>query len=186
LLFVEGRRTEDRYLTEWARRHRQDVVVTVDRFRGVPLSLVKEAVARQRQEKREESRGLGRGYDEIWCVFDVDEHPDLPEAMDLARRSGIFVAVSNPCIELWFLLHFADHTAWIHRHDAQRESRKLLKCGKVLDSAAVTLLIAQHDGAVQRAQALARRHRENGSPEDENPSSGIWQLIDSIRRDASS
>ena len=44
---------------------------------------------------------------------------ELPRAFDLARRHQISVAVSNPCIELWFVLHFEDHRAWIDRHAVQ-------------------------------------------------------------------
>jgi hypothetical protein len=35
----------------------------------------------------------------VWCVFDVDEFPDVPESAVLARRHGIKIAVSNPRFE---------------------------------------------------------------------------------------
>jgi hypothetical protein len=181
LVFVEGAQTEERYVVDWARRYRGDVIVVVDRFRGVPASLVEHAADRQRQERRDEKRGRGRNYDEIWCVFDIDEHPDMDRAFDLARRHEIHLAVSNPCLELWFILHFEDQWAWIHRHRAQERSQELLGCGKLLSDDAVAALFERHDAAAERARQLERRHIEAKSVPSENPSSGVWRLIESIR-----
>ncbi len=181
LVFVEGKRTEERYLVDWARRYRGDVIVIIDPFRGVPTSLIERAVDRQRQEKRDERRSRGRNYDQIWCMFDVDEHLDLDRVFDLARRHKVCLAVSNPCLELWFILHFEDQSRWIHRHQAQERSEELLGCGKVLSDGAVAALFDRFDGAAERARQLERRHTEAGSAPGENPSSSVWRLIDSIR-----
>ncbi len=132
LAFVEGLRTEELYLTYWHRRYRDRVNVTIDEFRGGPLQLVRHAVDAKKQEAQDEKRGRGRAHDEIWCVFDVDEHPNMPEAAQLARQHGINLAVSNPCLELWFILHFENCSTYIDRKDAQRRSRDLLNCDKVL------------------------------------------------------
>ena len=44
---------------------------------------------------------------EVWCVFDRDRHPSYQEAFELASRNRrIRLCWSNPCIELWFLMHF--------------------------------------------------------------------------------
>ena len=47
------------------------------------------------------------------CAFDVEgnERANLLKAISLAEENGIVVAVSNPCFELWSLLHFrrVDH-----------------------------------------------------------------------------
>jgi len=181
LAFVEGKRTEDLYLVGWRRRYRDHVLITVDPFRGVPLSLVTHAVERQRDEKRDERRGRGRNFDEIWCVFDVDEHPDLPQAVDLARRHDIRLAISNPCLELWFILHFEDQTRWIGRRQAQERSESLLGCSKVLTDDALNALFERCAEATSRAQLLEARHASAGSPDGENPSSGMWRLIESIQ-----
>jgi hypothetical protein len=181
LAFVEGKRTEERYLVDWARRYRDHVLLTVDPFRGVPTSLIEQAVKRQRDEKRDERRGRGRSYDEIWCVFDVDEHPDLSRVRDLGRRHNIHLAISNPCLELWFILHFEGQWAWIHRHQAQERSQELLGCEKVLGHDALEALFERYEGAIERARVLERRHVEAGSSPEENPSSSVWKLVESIR-----
>jgi hypothetical protein len=64
-------------------------------------------------------RGRGRPHDQVWCVFDRDEHPNFAKAIDLADRHGINLAISNPCLELWVILHFEDQTAYLERQTAQ-------------------------------------------------------------------
>lgn len=45
--------------------------------------------------------------DELWLVFDKDEWPwkRINKVICEAKRSGIHVAISNPCFEVWLILH---------------------------------------------------------------------------------
>jgi hypothetical protein len=124
LVFTEGLRTEPVYLTHWYRNCREHVIVRIDPRHGDPLYLVQTAADDRSADIRDAQRDRGDAYDEYWCVFDVDEHPRLRQALELAARSGISVALSNPCIELWFLLHFQDRTAALERAEAQRLVRQ--------------------------------------------------------------
>jgi RloB-like protein len=120
--------------------------------------------------------------DEFWCVFDVEwprNHPRLREAIDQARQNSIEVAVSNPCFELWLILHLQDRTAWLDTEDAEALRRSLDGAsGKGLDPAIYLPLI---DDATQRAIALDDRHMRNGTifPHN-NPSSGMHRLMTSV------
>lgn len=180
LVFTEGEKTEPQYLTHWRRRFRDQVIVEIDSFHGTPRSLVDRAVERKKQEVRNAKRGRGDPFDQIWVVFDTDEHPDICEAERLAAEHGIGVARSNPCIELWFQLHFEDQTAWIHRHVTQARCRELLSCEKSLSASAMETLAQRYEEARARAAALDRKHEADGSPSGENPSSSMWRLIDQI------
>jgi hypothetical protein len=181
LVFVEGLRTEDAYLTYWRRLYRDKVLIEIDPFRGGPLQLVEKAVEAKRSEAREVKRGRGRPHDQIWCVFDRDEHPNFARAVDLANRNSINLAISNPCIELWFILHFERRTAYIERHAAQRRAEDLLGCSKVLTDSALSALAERYDRARDEAIRLDEKHAGDGSPPASNPSSGVWRLIDLIR-----
>lgn len=181
LVFTEGERTEDGYLVYWRREFRDTVTVTIDEFHGGPVQLVDRAVDAKRSEARAERRGQGRAHDEVWCVFDRDEHPNFERALEKAAANGIGVAVSNPCIELWFVLHFADQTAYIEGTDARRLSRDLLECEKVLSPAATAELGRRFADARTRARELDAKHAGDGSPPFSNPSSGAWRLVDQIR-----
>lgn len=177
-VIVEGKKTEDGYLLPLRRSLRDFVTITVDNRGGAPSTLVERAVQAKREAQREESRGRGRAYDDVWCVFDRDDHPNIPDALELAARGGVEVAMSNPCIELWFILHFEDQTAAIDRRVAQRRSSELLGCEKNLTTAVAEFLYGRHDQARARAQRLDTKHEGDGSAPRSNPSSDIWRLID--------
>jgi hypothetical protein len=178
LVFVEGARTEEDYLLHWHRANRLRVNMQIYPEHGTPRTLVDLAVSEKRRAERQ-SRS-GRPFDEVWCVFDVDEHPRLQEAETKARANGVHLAVSNPCIELWFLLHFRDQTGWIDRGEAQRAAIECLACGKSMSDGALRALEERHADARARAQALDAKHLGDGSPPGSNPSSATWTIVDSI------
>jgi len=182
LVYVEGKVTEPGYLNHIRKEGQLDVNVVVRDDDGVPKTLVRKAMEAKKADRKSANRGEGAAYDEVWCVFDVDEHHDLKETVNLARDHGINLAISNPCIELWFLLHFEDQTAYIHRHDAQAKAEQHTHCEKSLDAGALGALLANYETAKARAVRLTQRHAGVTEFPEDNPSSGIWRLVDSIRR----
>lgn len=87
---------------------------------GVPITVVNAAVE-ERQRLLELARKSKDSFDvfRVWAVFDQDAHPKVPEALALAKRHKIDVAFSNPCFELWPLLHLEDYGAVEGRHQVQ-------------------------------------------------------------------
>lgn len=141
-IFAEGEKTESNYLTHWNRLYREQTVISIAQHsHTTPFELVQAAAAQRREDLREAKKGRGSAFHQYWCIFDVDEHPRLHEALEMARANDIHVALSSPCVELWFLLHFENQTAYIHRHDAQARAKGHLKCGKELTEAALVLLV---------------------------------------------
>ena len=183
LVFCEGEKTEPAYLKALKRERSVRDVASVDirvdegTSGSVPLTLV-EAAAKARARSPAEDGEI----DEVWCVFDVEwpqNHPNLKRALVLARESGVRVAVSNPCFELWLALHFEDQTAGLDTAAATRLRRTLDgTSGKDLDGA--TYMPRRVDAA-RRARALDERHRGNDTefPHD-NPSSGMFRFLDAI------
>ncbi len=178
-VLTEGKITEPAYLSAWARVNRRNVRLEISDMGMTPDALVRKAKKHMRNRP---SKRADQAFEEIWCVFDIDEHPNVPQAIDNARQSGIEVAVSNPCFELWLVLHGQDQTADIHRHDVQRLSRQLqLTRGKEILETALSELIEAFETAKQRAQGLDERHAGNGSPTRSNPSTDVWRLVDRLR-----
>lgn len=182
LAIVEGEKTEKQYLQSWYKTHRENIALTIIDSMGGPREQVDEAMKVCKREKAKARTGGGREYDEIWCVFDVDEHPELQDSINDANQCNINIAVSNPCIELWFVLHFRDQTAEVDRHVIQSNSKDLLGCDKSLSPSAIDALTARFNEARERAIALNTRHLGNDTPFPANPSSGLWKLVDSICR----
>ena len=182
-VLTEGRVTEPDYLRRWARLNRGRVHVDFFDAGKTPEVLVRRAKDCVRRNPR--SKRADPHFDEIWCVFDTDEHRHLSQAVDDARQSEIEVSVSNPCIELWLVLHARDQTAHIHRHEVQRLSKKLgLTDGKKIADAAWGALVEAFETAKQRAQTLDERHSGNGSPRRSNPSTDLWRLVEQLNNAA--
>jgi hypothetical protein len=122
--------------------------------------------------------------DQCWCVFDVEwpqNHPDLPAAVELAASSGVRLAISNPCFELWLILHHEDLQRFVATDKAERYSRKLDgRCGKSIDAARYMPLRWE---AARRAELLEQRHSRNGVafPQD-NPSSGMHHFLKALEQ----
>jgi len=185
LIVCEGRRTEPTYFQVLRVRLRAVVEVQIEPGGATPKTLVERAVARKRVSDREARSQRDRflRYDEIWCVFDTDEHPKLADAHQQAQAHGIELAVSNPCFELWALLHFQEQSAFLDRREARRRLKKHLPhYEKVLP---FELLDPNYPTAVLRAQELDRRCRDVGCPGN-NPSTGVYRLTESMREGARS
>ena len=179
-VLTEGAVTEPGYLVQWARRNRHIHIDFADSGMA-PLSLVQRARDYQQANRRSRSSSRGIDFDEIWCVFDVDQHANLAGAINEAHQSGIGVALSNPCFELWLILHYEDQTAHIERREAQRRARRLgaIDAKHLLPDNIEALLSGYHT-ARQRAQQLRQRHIANDSDPHENPSTNVWELIDRL------
>lgn len=142
---------------------------------GEPVTLVKDAIA-HRNRAPQSAQDRYTAYDEVWCVMDVEAprpHPGIGRAMELARNERVSVALTNPCFELWILLHFSDITAYctskqaqklLERHDACRYStdRKHLR---------YEALATRYVDARERARRLRERAR-SADPLQENPWGG--------------
>nr|WP_254330779.1 RloB family protein [Corallococcus exiguus] len=182
LVFCEGKNTEPQYIVafrQWCRNSRVDVEIAKER--GVPLTLVtlaKESKRRAESEARK-AKDDNLSYDEVWCVFDVDEHPKRKEAQNLARAHGISLAVSNPCFELWLLLHFRENPGMQHRHDLQK-----MLAGFVPDynkHVDFELFKEGYPAAAKRAKRLDEQASDDGE-EGRNPSTGVYRLTQSIQQ----
>ncbi|MGW6281706.1 RloB family protein [Kribbella sp. NPDC055071] len=105
-------------------------------------------------------------FDEVWCVFDVDDF-DIEPATREARRAGLELAVSDPCFELWLLLHHEDCRAF--QNGYKDVVRSLQKHVGGYDK--TKLAFADYAGGVTAATVRAEKLGESG-----NPSTGMWRL----------
>ncbi|WP_406114475.1 RloB family protein [Streptomyces sp. NBC_01014] len=174
LLIVCGSKETERQYLQGLRDHLRNPAVSVV-VRGKACSPTQLVTYARGQ------RDLNRdGYDEVWCVFDVDEFPDVADAVALGRRYGIRTAVSRPCFEVWLLLHFADHRAHV---DTYKKLLPLLQRHVPgYDKTRVDFL-AYRDGLAS-ARERARKLDPSGADHTRNPSTGVWQLTDRMARPA--
>lgn len=120
----------------------------------------------------------GDYYEQSWCVLDVDEFAHLDRALRLAADKNVEVALSNPCFELWLLLHFRDHRAPVNGY--RQAEKELVDHHPGYSKAARKLDFRRYragwPAAVERARKLAKPGEEHKT----NPSTGMWRLVREI------
>lgn len=118
------------------------------------------------------AKRVGGDYDELWCVVDTDEF-DIAKAARLADELGVLLAVSNPCFELWLLLHFTDHQGRTASY--KQLVPKLIRHVPGYDKC--RLDFAQYEAGVEDAARRGEKLDPTGRDHDRNPSTGVWKLV---------
>lgn len=134
---------------------------------GVPMTMVRAGKDRRKS-------GV-----EIWLVFDRDDHPNWRSALVEARDAGLHVADSNPCFELYGLLLYEEHTAYLSTGQAQSRLKQL---DADYDHARRPVLrFDDVRGAVEvahgRACTLVERAENHHDDAHENPSTRVHLLV---------
>ncbi|HAO2891983.1 TPA: RloB domain-containing protein, partial [Escherichia coli] len=91
---------------------------------GTPMTIAEVSTAFAKGEGLNRRRRAGLNSfekgDEVWAVFDRDEHPYFQDAVNLCERHNVNVARSNPCFEVWLILHREEYNRSDNRHQTQR------------------------------------------------------------------
>lgn len=180
LILCEGIETEKQYFEKLAAHHKNSRIrVKVAGETGVPFSLVDYAKRYKRDSDKEARRRKDENlaFDSVWCVFDVDEHPRLSDAKVMAADNDIKLAISNPCFELWLVLHLRESPGMRGRHDMQGLLKELVpNYNKHVDFAQYAPGYPQ---AVKRAKRLDEVARQAGTP-GHNPTTNVYELTELI------
>lgn len=184
IIFCEGKRTEPEYFDAFKLEYPRSIFsIECVKGAGVPKTLLEKALEFKKDAKRR--GGKGRSFaenDSIWIAFDCDEHPEVRETIQRARSHDIGVAFSNPCFELWLVLHVEDFDRPVHRHELQKHCER--RCpgydrnlGK---SAKFSVLLKELEAAERRAEGQVIRRNNEGSPLD-CPSTTVFELTRVLR-----
>lgn len=141
-----------------------------------------------------ESR-LSGGFDHVWLAYDRDDF-DLRE-FDLvvgkcaqsSDETTVFHPLwSNPCVEIWMLLHFGFTTAEMTSAEVVAKTdatfRKWLKRPyRKNDAKLFEDLSNRLSDAVSNAERLSRCHEDRGatSPSEMNPCTRLYEIINTLQ-----
>lgn len=184
LIVCEGSKTEPQYLERLRtdlRINRQNMLVMGDGG-SAPESVVQTAIDEFNADK---------DFDQVFCVFDKDEHAGYGGAIDriaskvLRRRVGrnaSFSAITSvPCFEYWLLLHFVDSDAPFNRAGpdsaADKVLRELVKHDAAYRKSDGTIYERTKDNlevAIQRSRRIIERSITTGN---DNPSTRVHELV---------
>jgi hypothetical protein len=104
LIVCEGEQTEINYFNNFKNKLKVNSIEVIP-FTGPhtdAYGIIEDALSKIEKEKDTNP------IDETWCVFDADKNTvqQLYKAKKLAHKNSIKIIFSNPCFELWFLLHY--------------------------------------------------------------------------------
>ncbi|MYV53872.1 RloB domain-containing protein [Streptomyces sp. SID3212] len=111
LIATEGTNTEPQYF-EGLSAHLNAKAVRVLNVKTVGVGADPVRIVAEAERQRDREARSGDGYDEVWCVLDVDRHATLETACIKAKKLGIDMAISSPCFELWLLWHYEECAGW--------------------------------------------------------------------------
>jgi hypothetical protein len=175
LIVTEGSVTEPQYFSGLKRERRlSGVRIVYENPVTDPVALVEQAV-RKRDQLEDDV------YDQVWCVFDIEDPPRgrIHDALNLASREELEVAQSNPFFELWLLLHSEDHRSHISTANVTTRVSKFSGYrDKHVNFEAFDSTLEQ---AVARAMSLEEMHAKSGRTcPDDNPSSSVAHLVSAL------
>ncbi len=180
ILFTEGRNTEPGYF-EALSRHLGGALIELEIIKaaGVPMTIAQSAATRAKVRK---GRSSFDETDKVWAVFDRDDHHKVDEAIAKCRGAKVGVAYSNPCFELWLILHREEFHKPDGRHDVQQHCGQLfdgyhVNGGKILDWLSI---LAEVELAEARAEAQLAKRKEEGEPPGP-PFTTVFELTREIR-----
>jgi hypothetical protein len=164
LLLVEGKITEKLYFKGMCRKLSLRSI-TVEGPSGVPITAVEAALSRRID------------FDEVWCVFDVDDHPRLKEAIHRAAQGGVQVALSNPSFEIFLLLHFEYFSKPCTRAQVRRALKKHLpEYEKHID---FEIFWGAYKAGLINNLRLEKWHQSSGTT-GRPPSTGAFRLAEKL------
>lgn len=185
IIFTEGKNTEPDYFKA-IRHHLFGALLDIKIFEavGVPMTIAEKACgAALALNGRRKQKSSFEECDQVWAVFDRDEHPRVSEAIHLCNTGNVGVAFSDPCFELWLMLHFGDFDRPDDRHQVQDafanvckdydpDGRKSANFSEIMDKVEL---------AENRAQIQLKRRDEEGVPR-RRPFTTVFLLTQEMRK----
>lgn len=185
LIQCEGKnKTEEIYFNNFRKNPLYTICFAKGNYTD-PANMVKSLL----QEINE--RGLSKkDNDKAYCVFDTDtnlqKQLQINEAYRLSKKNSIIELIkSNPCFELWFLIHFKKTTKIFNSNDnVIQELRKVLpNYEKNKDYYA--LLENRTKDAIENAKFIEKHHtscRKNIIDMSCNPSTEVYKILEELEK----
>lgn len=141
--------------------------------------LAKEAVCKKKTEQY-------RNFDKYYLVFDCDANSadEIREVIQIAKKHRMEWIFSNPCFELWFLLHYA-----LHETETDAHSLKGRLLCQHIDQYHETMpgiyerLLELQPNAFRNAQKLLENWENwQNRLHQANPSTNVSELVEHMNR----
>lgn len=180
LIISEGRETEPNYFRKFKCRNKGVQIKTPRNSRTDPISLIRFAEKKGKEYSIKYENG-----DRIYCIYDVNGNSDeqLEKAEEIASRKGMNVCLSNPCFELWFLLHYTYYNSFCCCSDLLNKLKTYIPNYEKNMKNMYAVLEEKQCDALDRAKRLAEYHAKSGnrsSIRKTNPLTSVHEVVDYI------
>lgn len=195
LIVSEGSKTEPLYFEDIRaayQLHSANVEVQPSQLGTAPIQVVR--YAKQLFEEGDLGKGIRpRSFDQVYAVFDRDDHESYFNALNLAaslegrmkndaRQPVSFKAIASvPSFELWLLLHYQDIQAPIHRDEVMQRLKHYIPGYDKGTAGTFATTRDRLETATQRAQALAARFNAYTDPEPYTAIADLVNLLTTLR-----
>lgn len=165
-ILTEGKNTEPQYIQHYEKIVSSTTLDIVFAKKGVaPITLGELAVDKAREINRRSYIRENGSEDQVWIVFDRDEHDHLEKVFQICSAAGVQIAYSSPCFEVWLLLHYIDYDRSDNRYEVQKFCEDVCE-GYRKDIAKIPDLISigvKVEDAEARADDMCKRREDDGS-----------------------
>lgn len=194
-IFCEGEQTEPQYFTGFKRLiednpiYKDMVLIEIEPCAAETMRVIGKA------EKYVTKNKIDKG--QIWCVYDKDSFPAddfngvVSRAENLNQQNSelqYHCAWSNECIELWFILHFANYRSNNHRTEYisfLNDKFKELGLGKYQKNMKNIFEILVEKGNPKLAIRYAKQIIKDGkgnSPTAIAPGTKVYELVEELAK----
>jgi hypothetical protein len=185
-LFCEGKNTEPDYFQAVAKKYDQALIELVFQNVGTDAKTISNN-AIQKYSEIKSCKSLSEN-DKVWVVFDRDANENVINCVNNCKKKRVGVAFSNPCFELWLILHFEDFDKPLDRHKVQSHLEKLIagydrKKGKTANWDQIMEFVEVAENRAEKQ--MANRISEGGNIMTP-PNTTVYKLTLEIRETANS
>lgn len=182
LISTEGKnKTEETYFNHFKNNNKNYVIKFAKGNDTDPSGIFYAAQKTMQKEELDFEQG-----DLVYCVFDVDfsqsRKKDIEYVLKKSKKENIHIILSNPCFEIWFLLHYRYSTRIYESNDAVVNDLQKYLPGYEKKSDIFDLLKDHSDDAIKYSKKLKEYHQEMGNVDiiDCNPSTDIYKIIETL------
>ena len=161
-VFCEGK-SEEEYIKTLKQFFRKPIKIKIEQKNVINKSKIDSYL---QQEKFDKSK------DRIFLMYDLDIKNTLENLQEVEKKykTHVILLVSNPCFELWYLLHFQNYVENDSSKDVENALRRYVsnyQKGEVPEN------LDKQSDAIRRATKLNLYN---------NPSTSVYKLIEILKK----
>lgn len=181
LVATEGKnKTEKTYLAEFNRLQKSYRIVFAEGNYTDPINIVSSAVSSV--DKKELDLDAD---DAAYAIFDIDfgKESQIKEARRIAENNNVGLLLSNPCFEIWLLLHFRYSTRGYTSNEAVIDELRNRWPDYRKNIKSFEYIVDRIDIAIENSKKLID-YQDSVNPlteiENRNPATNIHELIEML------